>query len=56
MKPRAPYGQAKVAVIEGHELGSTYAEVSAKYGIRIPTLYIAAKRLGISLKPSKHKK
>jgi hypothetical protein len=28
--------------------------VVAKYGVRLESLYSAAKRLGLSLKPSKH--
>ena len=55
-RTRAGYGDVKQALIEGQERGLTYAEVSAKHGIRRPSLYIAAKRLGISLKPSKHTK
>lgn len=50
------YGLVKQAIIEGHDAGLTYAEVQAKYGVRKQSLYIAAKRLGISLKPSKHTK
>lgn len=54
MKPRAKYGLAKDAVIEGQELGLSYDQLVAKYGIRKPSLYIAAKRLGISLKKPKN--
>lgn len=48
------YGLVKQAVVEGHASGMTYAEVVAKYGVRLESLYSAAKRLGLSLKPSKH--
>lgn len=50
------YGLAKLAVVEGHAAGLTYAEAMAKYGVRRESLYTAAKRLGLSLKPSKHTK
>jgi hypothetical protein len=50
------YGKVKNAVIEGHAAGLTYAEVVAKYGVRLESLYSAAKRLGLTLKPSKHTK
>ena len=48
------YGLVKQAVVEGHAAGLTYAELVAKYGVRLQSLYSAAKRLGLSLKPSKH--
>ena len=50
------YGKAKLAVVKGHAAGLTYAEVEAKYGIRRASLHEAARRLGISLKPSKNRK
>jgi hypothetical protein len=54
MKRNVAYGLVKQAVVEGHAAGSTYAEVVAKHGVRLQSLYTAAKRLGLSLKPSKH--
>ena len=53
---RRTYGQAKQAVIEGHAAGLTYAEAAAKLGLRRASLYEAARRLGLNLKPSKHTK
>ena len=50
------YGLAKQAIIEGHAAGMTYGEAQAKYGVRRASLYTASKRLGLSLKPSKHTK
>jgi len=50
------YGKVKQAVIEGQAAGLTYAEVVAKHGVRLESLYSAAKRLGLPLKPSKHTK
>ena len=50
------YGKVKQAIIEAHAAGQTYAEAAAKLGLRRDSLYIAAKRLGLSLKPSKHRK
>ena len=50
------YGKVKEAVIEGHAAGLTYAEAAAKLGLRRDSLYSAAKRMGLSLKPSKHRK
>jgi hypothetical protein len=54
MNRKEAYGLVKQAVIEGHAAGMTYAEAVAKYGVRKQSLYSAAKRLGLSLKPSKH--
>jgi hypothetical protein len=54
MKRNVPYGLVKQAVVEGHAAGSTYAEVAAKFRLRRDSLYTAAKRMGLSLKPSKH--
>jgi hypothetical protein len=54
MNRKETYGLVKQAVIEGHAAGMTYAEAVAKYGVRKQSLYAAAKRLGLSLKPSKH--
>lgn len=56
MNRRQTYGKAKLAVIEGHDAGMTYAEAEAKYGVRRASLHEAARRLGLSLKPSKHRK
>lgn len=56
MNRRQTYGKAKLAVVEGQAAGLTYAEVEAKYGVRRASLHEAARRLGISLKPSKHRK
>lgn len=56
MSRRRTYGQAKQAVIEGHAAGLTYAEAAAKLGLRRASLYEAARRLGLNLKPSKHTK
>lgn len=56
MSRRRTYGQAKRAVIEGHAAGLTYAEAAAKLGLRRASLYEAARRLGLNLKPSKHTK
>ena len=46
-------GLVKQAVVECHAAGMTYAEAIAKYGVRRASLYTAAKRMGLSLKPSK---
>jgi hypothetical protein len=48
------YGLVKQAVVEGHAAGMTYAKVAAKFCLRRDSLYTAAKRMGLSLKPSKH--
>jgi hypothetical protein len=48
------YGKVKQAVIDGHAAGLTYAEAAAKLRLRRDSLYSAAKRLGLPLKPSKH--
>lgn len=53
---RHVYGLVKKAVVEGHAAGLTYAEAMAKYGVNRVSLYTAAKRLNLSLKPSKHSK
>ena len=53
VRPHNNYGKVKDAVFAGHEQGLTYAEVAAKYGQKIPSLYRAAAYLGLSLKPSK---
>ena len=50
------YGKVKEAIIEAHAAGQTYAEAAAKLGLRRDSLYTAAKRLGLPLKPSKHRK
>jgi len=50
------YGKVKQAIIDGHAAGLTYAEAAAKLGLRRDSLYSAAKRLGLTLKPSKHRK
>ena len=50
------YGKVKQAVIDGHAGGLTYAEAAAKLGLRRDSLYSAAKRMGLPLKPSKHSK
>ena len=51
---KKPYGLVKQAVIDGHAAGLTYAEVAAKHGFKRESLWEAARRLGINLKPSKH--
>lgn len=56
MNRKHVYGLVKRAVVEGHAAGLTYAEAMAKYGVRRDSLYCAAKRLGLPLKPSKHTK
>jgi len=56
MNRKEAYGKVKQAVIEGQAAGMTYAEVVAKHGVRLESLYSAAKRLGLPLKPSKHTK
>ncbi len=45
----------KQAVIEGAEKGLTYADLEAKYGFLRKTLHQVAWRLGLNLKPSKHR-
>jgi hypothetical protein len=50
------YGLVKQAVIDGHSAGLTYAEAAAKFNLRRASLYVAAAKLGLSLKPSKHTK
>ena len=54
MNRKHVYGLVKRAVVEGHAAGLTYAEAMAKFGVRRDSLYCAAKRLGLPLKPSKH--
>lgn len=49
------YGKVKQAVIEGGEKGLTYADLEAKYGFLRKTLHQVAWRLGLNLKPSKHR-
>lgn len=56
MSRKENYGRIKMAVIEAHAAGMTYAEVSDKYSIKRASIYAAAAALKISLKPSKHKK
>jgi hypothetical protein len=52
---RDTYGKIKQAVIEGHAAGLTYADLEAKYGFLRKTLHQVAWRLGLNLKPSKHR-
>lgn len=53
---RRIYGLVKQAVIDGHAAGLTYAEAAAKHGLRRASLHVAARRLGLFLRPSKHTK
>jgi len=53
---RQTYGKIKQAVVEADASGLTYADLEAKYGFLRKTLHQVAWRLGLNLKPSKHRK
>lgn len=51
MKPRTTYGDAKVAAFAGWEKKMSAREVSRTYGININSIYHAARRIGVQLRP-----
>ena len=50
VRPNKNYGKVKQAVVEGHEAGMTYAELSAHSGHKMKSLYRAAAYLGLTLR------
>jgi hypothetical protein len=51
MKPKLTYGDAKMAAFAGWEKKMSAREVSRTYGININSVYHAARRIGIQLRP-----
>ena len=50
VRPNKNYGKVKQSVIEGDAASMTYAEVSAKTGYNLQSLYRAAAYLGLTLR------
>lgn len=51
MKPRLTYGDAKSAAFDGWRKQMSAREVARTYGINVNSVYHAARRIGIQLRP-----
>jgi hypothetical protein len=51
MKPRLTHGDAKAAAFDGWRKQMSAREVARSYGININSVYHAARRIGIQLRP-----
>ena len=53
MKPRRPHGSVKQLVAHAHEQGKSAPEIVRETGVSRYSVYYAARRLGITLRPLK---